>query len=92
MYDYNAPFWGMHLFWWLFWAVCWVSFFSFLTPIPRRRWSELRETPQQILLRRLASGEITEEEYGRRKALVDRDGRTEAARDRATGSRVPSPT
>ena len=32
-----------------------------------------RETPHEVLLRRLASGEITPQEYEERKALVDRD-------------------
>ncbi|MDE2146065.1 MAG: SHOCT domain-containing protein [Burkholderiales bacterium] len=34
-----------------------------------------RETPAQQLQRRLAGGEISPEDYERRKALLDRDGR-----------------
>lgn len=30
-------FWGMHFFWWIFWVLMVVLFFSVLTPIPRGR-------------------------------------------------------
>lgn len=35
-----------------------------------------RETPRQVLQRRLAAGEITAQEYEQRKALLDRDAST----------------
>lgn len=63
-------FWGMHVFWWLFWIVLIVIFFSLLSPVPRRR---ARETPLQILQRRFAAGEITEKEYEERKRTLERD-------------------
>lgn len=54
-------FWGMHLIWWVIWFIfiIWI----FLTPwsIPGDRRN--RETPLTILKKRLASGEITEEQY-----------------------------
>jgi hypothetical protein len=50
-----------------------VSFFSLLTPVPRRHAKLLRESPRDTLLRRFASGEIDEQDYERRKALVERD-------------------
>lgn len=71
MYDSTHVF-GMHLFWWLFWILAWGSFFSLLTPVPRRRWNRLRESPNEILLRRLAQGEINEQEFESRKAVIDR--------------------
>jgi hypothetical protein len=35
-------FWGMHLFWWVFWFLIIGTFFSLLTPVPRHK---VRETP-----------------------------------------------
>ena len=61
-------FWGMHLFWWLFWILVMVLFFGLLTPVPR---SKVRETPLQVLQRRYAAGEITTQEYDERKARLE---------------------
>lgn len=66
-------FWGMHLFWWLFWIVLIVLFFGLLTPVPRSR---ARETPLQILQRRYAAGEISTAEYEERKERLARDNGT----------------
>jgi putative membrane protein len=74
MHDSNWGFWGMHLFWWLFWIVLFVAFFSLLIPVPRRR---ARETPLEVLQRRYATGEISTEEYEERKMRLTRD-RTES--------------
>ena len=63
-------FWGMHVFWWLFWFLIISAFFSLLTPVPRHK---ARETPLQILQRRYAAGEITTEEYEDRKQRLERD-------------------
>lgn len=61
-------FWGMHLFWWLFWFLIIAAFFSLLTPVPRHK---VRETPLQILQRRLAAGEISTQEYEERKQRLE---------------------
>jgi putative membrane protein len=63
-------FWGMHLFWWLFWIGLIIVLFGFLTPVPRSR---ARETPLQILQRRYAAGEISTAEYEDRKERLARD-------------------
>ena len=63
-------FWGMHLFWWLFWALLIALFFSLLTPVPKHK---NRETPLQILQRRYAAGEISTQEYEERKGRIERD-------------------
>lgn len=63
-------FWGMHLFWWLFWVALIAVFFSLLTPVPRKR---VRETPLQILQRRYAAGEISTQEYEERKKRLEQD-------------------
>ncbi len=60
-------FWGMHVFWWLFWIVLIVIFVALLRPVPRSR---PPETPLQILQRRYAAGEISTEEYEERKAKL----------------------
>ena len=76
MHMESYSFMGMHFFWWMFWVVLWVSFFSFLIPVPRRRMIELRETPLKNLLRRLSNGEIKEKEYEQLKAILERDLKT----------------
>lgn len=74
MHDGNWGFWGMHLFWWLFWVVLLLAFFSLATPVPRRR---VRETPLEVLQRRYAAGEISTGEYDERKTRLTND-RTES--------------
>jgi putative membrane protein len=68
---------GMHGLWWLFWLVL-LGVFLFAgwgtLGGRRKRSSELpRDTPHQLLHRRLASGEITPADYEARKSLLDRD-------------------
>lgn len=70
MFHDGGLFWGMHMFWWLFWIVLFVVFFSLLTPVPRRR---VRETPLEVLQRRYAAGEISTAEYEERKEKLTRD-------------------
>lgn len=60
MNTYAGDFWGMHLFWWAFWIMAMVSVFGFNVP-ERARFNSL--DPLMILKRRLAKGDITEEEY-----------------------------
>ncbi len=64
---------GMHGLWWIFWVVLIVAlvFFGWGRPSEQRR--RPRETSQEVLQRRLANGEITPDEYEKRKALLDRD-------------------
>ena len=72
---HNGSWWffGMHTFWWLFWIAIIVVFFSLLTPVPKQQ-AGTRGTPLDILQRRLAIGEISTEEYERRRAILLRDG------------------
>lgn len=60
MYTVNGPFWGMHLFWWSFWIIMMISVFGFNVPELARINSV---DPHLILRRRLAKGEITEDDY-----------------------------
>ena len=66
----GVGFWGMHLFWWLFWFLIIATFFATLTPVPRHK---VRETPLQILQRRYAAGDITTQEYDERRQRLESD-------------------
>jgi putative membrane protein len=67
---YGYYWWGMSVWWWLFWTFIVIAFFAFLTPVPRSRH---RSTPIEILQRRYAAGELTSQEYEERKAKIERD-------------------
>jgi putative membrane protein len=62
----------MHLYWWFFWILLWVLFFSFMTPMRRTTYREM-QSPLRMLQRKYAAGEITSEEYEERwaKLLLD---------------------
>ena len=65
-------FFGMHVIWWAFWFLIIMTAFTTFTPVPR---SQLRsgERALDILRRRLAAGQLTPEDYERRKAVLERD-------------------
>lgn len=65
---------GMHLYWWLFWFVLWVLFFSFLTPMRRVAYRQM-QSPMQLLQRRYAAGEITSDQYEQQKGQLLRDSK-----------------
>ncbi len=77
--EYNSSYMmgGMHGLWWLFWLVLLAVFlFAGWGSLGgrRHRVTELpRDTPHELLHRRLASGEITAADYEERKSLLDRD-------------------
>lgn len=64
---------GMHWIWWLFWLalIGVIVFYGWGRPDDRRR--SPRESPHEVLKRRLANGDISAQEYEQRKALLDRD-------------------
>jgi putative membrane protein len=68
---YNSYFGGMHLFWWIVWII--LLFWIFATPyrIPFERMKN--DSPLDILKRRFASGQITNEEYQERKTILAND-------------------
>ena len=77
---------GMHGWWWLFWllVVVAVLFYVWQRPQSQREpqgagaqaalHSVPQDKPHEVLRRRLASGEITPQQYEERKTLLDRDG------------------
>ena len=65
-------FFGMHFLWWAFWILLIGALFSTVTPVPK---NQLRsgERALDILRRRYAAGQVSTEEYERRKAVLERD-------------------
>ena len=65
---------SMYWIWWVFWLalICGIVVFYGWGRANNRSYS-LRETPHELLKRRLANGEISSDEYEQRKALLDRD-------------------
>lgn len=69
---------GMHGLWWLFWLVI-VGVLLFYGWGRRGKDRRLAlETPLEVLKRRLATGEITPEQYDERKAVIERDSGSSA--------------
>ncbi len=67
MYDgYHA--WGMHLVWWFVWIMLLFLFFATPYNIPGQR--KKKDSPLDILQKRFASGDITNEEYQEKKNFM----------------------
>jgi putative membrane protein len=62
-------FWGMHTVWWIIWIF--ILFWIFAIPynIPGQR--SKKETHLDILKKRLASGEINNEEYHEKRKTLE---------------------
>lgn len=72
MYMYeNNHFWGMHLLWWFVWVI--ILFWIFAIPynIPGQRLK--KDSPLDLLKKRLASGEIDNKEYQEKKDLLEKN-------------------
>lgn len=68
MHFYNL-YWGMSLFWWCVWIVLLVWIFVIPYDIPGQR--KPKETPMEILKKRLAAGEISNQEYLEKKKMIE---------------------
>ena len=91
VYYPTYTYWGMNGLWWLFWIAGLIFLFAFAVPVPRKTWRVYRESsPLLMLQRRYASGEISTAEYEERKAILERDAPTIAAR-RNGPSEAPVP-
>lgn len=64
---------GMHGMWWVFWLVVVLVIWLLRSERHGGPRQGSRETPYEILQRRLAAGEITAEQYEASKKLLDRD-------------------
>ncbi|WP_240523522.1 SHOCT domain-containing protein [Polaromonas sp. AER18D-145] len=73
LFDGSGYMMGMHGLGWLVLLVLLAGVFLFSQGRYIDRGGDRRETPHEVLRRRLASGEITVAEYEERKALLDRD-------------------
>ena len=71
---YHFYWFGMHAYWWIFWVILWMLFFSFMTPVRRSSYRDL-QTPLQLLQTRYAAGEITSEDYEERRVKLLRDAK-----------------
>ncbi|MEO5732407.1 MAG: SHOCT domain-containing protein [Rubrivivax sp.] len=72
-YDSGFHMGGMHGLWWIFWVLLIGVLVYSAWGRPGKQRRNPQEAPHQALQRRLASGEITPEDYEKRKALLDRD-------------------
>jgi putative membrane protein len=52
-------YWGMHMFWWIFWLVVVTALLFWAWPTPTKR----RDAAIEELRRAYAAGQITEDEY-----------------------------
>ncbi len=60
---------GMHFFWWFLWVMMIVWIFAIPYNIPGQRLK--KDTPLDLLKKRLASGEINNVEYQEKKTLLE---------------------
>ena len=68
---YNNYYWGMLFVWWFIWVI--MLFWIFATPydIPGQR--NKKDSPLDILQKRFASGQITNDEYQEKKKILEID-------------------
>ncbi|MDO9196860.1 SHOCT domain-containing protein [Rhodoferax sp.] len=64
---------GMHAYWWVFWVVVVIAMVFWGRGSSPTRRDRAREAPHEMLRRRLANGDISVEEYEKRKVILDRD-------------------
>ena len=68
---YTNYYWGMHLMWWVVWLILLFWIFALPYDIPYQR--QKKDSALDILQRRFASGEITNEEYQEKKDIIKKD-------------------
>lgn len=67
--DYNSfEFWGMNFIWWILWIVFLLWIFATPYNIPGQK--HKKDTPFDLLDKRLASGEISKGEYQELKSIL----------------------
>lgn len=64
----NDAYWGMGLVWWVVWLVLLFWIFAIPYDIPGQR--KRKDSPLDILKKRFASGQITNEEYHEKKKIL----------------------
>ena len=68
MHDYSYHYGGMHFIWWIIWIVILIWLFATPYNIPGQRTK--KDSPLNILKKRLASGEIDKEVYQELKKIL----------------------
>lgn len=68
---YYGNFWGMNFIWWFVWFILIFWIFAIPYNIPGQRTK--KDSPLDILQKRFASGEITNDEYQERKKILEDD-------------------
>ncbi len=65
--DYT--FWGMHLVWWVIWGalIFWIYAIPYDVPGQRSK----KNTPLEVLKKRFAAGQFSNEEYLEKKRLLE---------------------
>ena len=71
MHYYDGSFGGMHLIWWFIWIIFIVWIFLIPIDIPYQK--SKKESPQDILNKRFAKGEISKEELEEAKIILNSD-------------------
>jgi putative membrane protein len=59
-------YWGMHMFWWIFWLALVIALMLWAWPTAARR----RDSAIEQLRRAYASGQISEDEYRHKLAIL----------------------
>ena len=70
----DVGFWGMHMFWWIFWFGIFAVGISLFEPVPRSRTGDHNASPLEILKKRYAKGDITDADYERMKNRLEFNG------------------
>ena len=78
---FGHHYWGMHLFWWIFWVALVVGLMIWLVPGQPSR----RDTAVEALRRQYATGQIDENEYRHRLRVLEGGG------DGASAPKAPPP-
>jgi putative membrane protein len=71
MHLYDGHFGGMHLIWWIIWIIVIVWIFFIPADIPYQKTKQ--ESPLDILKKRFAKGEISQEQYEKSKDILNSD-------------------
>jgi putative membrane protein len=60
---------GMHFIWWIIWVILMIWIFATPYHIPGQR--SRKDTPLDILKKQFVTGQINEEEYQKKKKLIE---------------------